>query len=196
LVRAVEEYQAMAQAGLPADPQSFAKRNPEIARELTACLEDLELVNQAAAPALNGAGGDIPGESTGEPPPHTLGDFRIIREVGRGGTGVVYEAEQISLGRLVGLKVLPFAATLDPRQLQRFHNEARAASSLHKEHIVPVHAVGQERGVHYYAMQFIEGQALDAVIREPRQLHGRDKDGPKVLLKLNGQLTTAYAEPL
>src|SRR6202007_2875818 len=60
-----------------------------------------------------------------------LGDFRILREVGRGGMGIVYEAEQMSLGRRVALKVLPFAATMDPRQLQRFHNEARAAAGLH-----------------------------------------------------------------
>ena len=71
-----------------------------------------------------------------------LGDFRLLREVGRGGMGVVYEAEQVSIRRRVALKVLPFAATMDARQLQRFHNEARAAASLHHEHIVPVYFVG------------------------------------------------------
>jgi serine/threonine protein kinase/formylglycine-generating enzyme required for sulfatase activity len=95
-----------------------------------------------------------------------LGDFRILREVGRGGMGVVYEAEQISLGRRVALKVLPLAATMDPRHLQRFHNEARAAASLHHPHIVPVYAVGQERGVHFYAMQFIDGRTLAQVVRQ------------------------------
>src|SRR5919108_2838427 len=98
-----------------------------------------------------------------------LGDYRLIREVGRGGMGVVYEAEQLSLRRRVALKVLPFAVTADPRQLQRFHNEARAAAQLHHEHIVPVHAVGSERGVHYYAMQFIDGHTLAALIRARRQ---------------------------
>ena len=93
-----------------------------------------------------------------------LGDFRIIRQVGHGGMGVVYEAEQISLGRRVALKVLPFAATMHSKQLQRFHNEARAAASLHHEHIVPVYAVGCERGVHYYAMQFIDGHTLADMI--------------------------------
>jgi WD40 repeat protein/serine/threonine protein kinase len=88
--------------------------------------------------------------------------------------GVVYEAEQMSLKRRVALKVLPFAATLDPRQLQRFHNEARAAAGLHHTHIVPVHAVGCERGVHYYAMQFIDGHTLAAMIAELRRLAGRD----------------------
>lgn len=98
-----------------------------------------------------------------------LGDFRLIREVGRGGMGVVYEAEQLSLRRRVALKVLPFAAAVDPRRLQRFQNEAAAAAHLRHEHIVPVHAVGCERGVHYYAMQFVEGQSLAALIAELRQ---------------------------
>jgi len=93
-----------------------------------------------------------------------LGDFLLLREVGRGGMGVVYEAEQISLRRRVALKVLPFAAAIDSRQIQRFKNEAMAAAHLRHENIVPVHAVGCERGVHYYAMQFIEGQSLAALI--------------------------------
>lgn len=97
-----------------------------------------------------------------------LGDYLLIREVGRGGMGVVYEAEQISLRRRVALKVLPFAAAIDPRQLERFKNEATAAAHLRHENIVPVYAVGSDRGVHYYAMQFIEGQSLAAVIAELR----------------------------
>ena len=101
-----------------------------------------------------------------------LGDFRILREVGRGGMGVVYEARQLSLGRRVALKVLPFAAALDPRQLQRFKVEAQAAALLHHTHIVPVFAVGVERGVHYYAMQLIDGRTLAHAIRELRRLHG------------------------
>jgi serine/threonine protein kinase len=113
----------------------------------------------------SGADGSAPPPGPGgEAVPGVLGDYRIVREVGRGGMGVVYEAEQISLGRRVALKVLPFAATMDPRQLQRFQNEARAAASLHHEHIVPVYAVGCERAVHFYAMQFIEGQSLAELI--------------------------------
>ena len=83
--------------------------------------------------------------------------------------GVVYEAEQISLGRRVALKVLPFAAALDARQLQRFKNEAQAAACLHHVNIVPVFGVGCERGIHYYAMQYIEGQTLAAIIEKLRR---------------------------
>jgi hypothetical protein len=101
-----------------------------------------------------------------------LGDFRLIREVGRGGMGIVYEAEQISLGRRVALKVLPFASVLDDRQLARFKNEARAAATLHHTNIVPVFSVGCERGVHFYAMQYIDGHTLADVIAAMRRATG------------------------
>src|SRR5262249_34996358 len=102
-----------------------------------------------------------------------LGDFVILGEIGRGGMGVVYEAQQLSLRRRVALKVLPFASLLDPRQLQRFQNEARAAAGLHHAHIVPIHSVGCERGVHYYAMQFIDGQTLAEAVAELRSRGSR-----------------------
>jgi serine/threonine protein kinase/Tfp pilus assembly protein PilF len=98
-----------------------------------------------------------------------LGDFVLVREIGRGGMGVVYEARQLSLGRRVALKVLPFAAVLDSKQIARFKNEAQAAAQLLHPNIVPVFAVGAERGVHYYAMQFIDGQPLDRAIAELRK---------------------------
>jgi serine/threonine protein kinase len=98
-----------------------------------------------------------------------LGDFRILRQVGKGGMGIVYEAEQISLRLRVALKVLPFAATMDPRRLQRFHTEAQAAACLNHTNIVPVHFVGCERGVHFYAMRFIDGQPLSEIIRQLRR---------------------------
>src|SRR3954452_11818348 len=108
-----------------------------------------------------------------------LGDFRLIREVGRGGMGIVYEAEQVSLGRRVALKILPMAAAMDPRQIQRFRVEAQAAACLHHPHIVPVHGVGCEYGVHYYAMQLIEGRSLAAMIAELPRLDGMSPgDGP------------------
>src|SRR5262249_39093077 len=79
---------------------------------------------------------------------------------------------QISLERRVALKVLPFAAALDGKQLQRFKNEAQAAAGLHHQNIVPVYGVGCERGIHYYAMQLIDGQTLAALIHQSRQPAG------------------------
>src|SRR6185436_19935022 len=111
-------------------------------------------------------------------PEGPLGDYRLVRQIGSGGMGVVYEAEQMSLGRRVALKVLPFAATMDPRQLQRFQNEAKAAACLHHTNIVPVFGVGRERGIHFYAMQLIEGQTLAALIADLRRGQG-DKTPPE-----------------
>jgi hypothetical protein len=163
LVEAVRQYQAALDAGGQPSKREFISRYPDIAAELAECLDGLDFLH-SAVPRLQPR--DEPAEAVKLD--GTLGDFRIVREVGRGGMGVVYEAVQISLGRRVALKVLPLAATLDARQLHRFENEARAAAGLHHPHIVPVFAVGCERGVHYYAMQFIDGRTLAAVIDELR----------------------------
>lgn len=107
------------------------------------------------------------------PAAETLGDFRLVGEIARGGMGIVYDAVQVSLCRRVALKTLPIAGFLDDRQRQRFKNEAHAAALLHHPNIVPVHAFGVERGVHYYAMQFIVGfnlaQLLTALRHAPNQ---------------------------
>jgi eukaryotic-like serine/threonine-protein kinase len=95
-----------------------------------------------------------------------LGDFRIIREIGHGGMGVVYEAEQVSLGRHVALKVLPSQALADAKQKRRFEREAKAAAKLHHTNIVPVFGVGEHDGLPYYVMQFIQGLGLDVVLDE------------------------------
>jgi serine/threonine protein kinase len=95
-----------------------------------------------------------------------LGEFRLVREIGQGGMGVVFEAEQGSLGRRVALKVLPTAASLDSRRRRRFQVEAQAAALLHHEHIVPVFGTGVDSGVHYYVMQFIDGRPLTDVLCE------------------------------
>src|SRR5262249_20627303 len=125
---------AALEAGQRVDTDRLLAEHPAIAPRLRACLAGLQLVEEQA-PEL-GRGG-----RHAEP----VGDYRLVREVGRGGMGVVYEAVQLSLGRRVALKVLPFAATLDPRHLQRFRSEAQAAAQLHHPHIVPVFAVGCER---------------------------------------------------
>ncbi|QDV86443.1 protein kinase domain-containing protein [Planctomycetes bacterium TBK1r] len=97
-----------------------------------------------------------------------LGDFQIVREIGRGGMGIVYEANEVSLDRRVALKVLPFASISSERQLARFKVEAQAAAGLHHSGIVPVYSVGCDRGVHYYAMQYIDGTSLALVLKEFR----------------------------
>jgi tetratricopeptide (TPR) repeat protein len=95
-----------------------------------------------------------------------LGDFDQLREIGRGGMGVVYEARQISLKRRVALKVLPPALGMSAQAKQRFEREAQAAAKLHHTNIVPVHAIGEHDGHHFYAMDLIDGQSLDHVLRD------------------------------
>jgi serine/threonine protein kinase len=166
VIAALEEYQGAVQAGQAPDREAFLARHPDIATVLADCLDGLEWMRGAALAAAPAGAGVGPGT--------LLGDYHLLREIGRGGMGVVYEAEQLSLSRRVALKVLPFAAALDSKQLQRFQNEARAAARLHHSNIVPVYAVGCERGVHYYGMQFIEGQTVAGLITELRKLAGRE----------------------
>src|SRR5262249_24719846 len=111
-----------------------------------------------------------------QPATHTLpvlerlGDFQIIREIGRGGMGVVYEAGQVSLGRRVALKVVPKQLLTDPKTKRGFEREARAAARLHHTNIVPVFGVGEHEGLPYYVMQLIRGLGLDEVLEELRRL--------------------------
>ena len=170
---AVQAYQRASEAGRRPARRDFLALHPDIAEELADCLDGMAMLQSAAGSLHDPGTGSGPGAAAPEPPldPLTaqpLGDFRLVRQIGRGGMGVVYEAEQISLGRRVALKVLPLAAALDPRQLQRFRNEALAAAQLHHTNVVPVHAVGCERSVHFYAMQLIDGQSLAGVIRRLR----------------------------
>lgn len=161
ILQASREYLAELEAGRRPDRQAFLTRYPELADQLSECFDGIDLA-QSLRPSVPVP--PLQPEFTASP----LGDFQILHEIGRGGMGVVYEAIQLSLGRRVALKVLPFAAALDSKQLQRFKNEATAAAQLHHTNIVPVYAVGCERGVHFYAMQLISGRSLSAVIRELR----------------------------
>jgi eukaryotic-like serine/threonine-protein kinase len=115
-----------------------------------------------------------------------LGEFRILGMIGRGGMGVVYQAQQESLGRKVALKVLPASALLTSEHVLRFKREAQAAARLHHTNIVPVHGVGEEQGVHFYVMQYIEGQGLDAIIAELR----RSRDRRAALPGRSGEIDT------
>jgi serine/threonine protein kinase len=154
--------------GAPALGEALA-RYPEFAAELAEFFSGREQLDRLATPLREVAGADPAGDRA----PARLGEYRLVREVGRGGMGVVYEAVQESLGRHVALKVLPGHALLAGEHLERFRREARAAARLHHSNIVPVFGVGCDRGLHFYAMQFIHGQSLDHVLGALRQARGR-----------------------
>ena len=161
-----DEFLARERRGERPSLSEYVTRYPELAEdihELFPVLLDMEDARLDAAEAPGPAAG-IGGHA-----PRSLGDYRILREIGRGGMAVVYEAEQESLGRRVALKVLARTA-LSSQQIRRFEREARSAGRLHHTNIVPVFGVGHEGNIHYYVMQYIPGQPLDQVIKEVRRL--------------------------
>ncbi len=175
VVAALEAYLDALRSGRAWSRTEFLAQHFEISDVLDQCLSGLEFVHAAAVQLEQShpvSAGDL---ASAIPHSARLGDYRILREIGRGGMGVVYEAEQISLSRHVALKVLPFAAAIDPKQRQRFQIEAQAAAQLHHPHIVPIFSVGCDHGIHYYAMQFVEGRSLAAVLQELR--HGTNLPG-------------------
>ena len=166
LADVVEEITNKAEKNEPVDLTEYQRRYPELADELEEVIPAIALLASVGDSAREQS---APGALTRLELPFRddrLGDFRLLHEIGRGGMGVVYEAEQISLRRRVALKVLPFAAILDPRQLDRFRNETLAAAALKHPNIVSVYSVGCERSVHFYAMELVDGPSLADVARQ------------------------------
>jgi serine/threonine protein kinase len=167
LEKLAEEFVARFRRGERPALAEYTDRYPELAaqiRELFPALVTMENLGSVEEAPTG------PYSHTAGPLPDRLGEYRLLREVGKGGMGVVYEAVQESLGRHVALKVLPPQVANSPTYLERFRREARAAAQLHHTNIVPVFGVGEDKGVHFYAMQFIQGQSLDAVVQEVRRL--------------------------
>ncbi len=150
----------------------YIEKYPELAEQIQELFPAMVAIEQLGCGPGQASGPTGPRSETNWPIPERLGDYRILREIARGGMGIVYEAVQESLGRHVALKVLPQYRLHDSNQLERFQREARAAAMLHHTNIVPVFGVGEDNGVHHYAMQYIEGQGLDAVLREVKRLRG------------------------
>jgi WD40 repeat protein len=152
-------------------PEEYAARHSKLADKIRELLPDLLSAEKLGSDFERGTGSATRrGEAAGRTVLGRLGEFRLVRLIGRGGMGVVYEAEQESLGRRVALKVLPATTLTDEKQVRRFEREARSAARLHHTHIVPVFGAGQYEGTHFYIMQFIEGHGLDAVLDELKQL--------------------------
>lgn len=156
-----EDFLARQRRGEEPSIEEYARRYPHLAdeiRELFPAMTAMEKLKIRGERSSDGRA------SLGPVKLERLGDFRIIREIGRGGMGLVYEAEQESLGRRVALKVLPRQALLEERHLARFKREAQIASRLHHTNIVQVYGVGEQEGFHYYVMQYVRGEGLDRVI--------------------------------
>ncbi len=157
LDRLAEEFIARKRQGETPLISEFEARYPEHADRIRKFLPTVALIEGLkSAPAAKGGG-----ESRGLP--ERIGEFRVVRELGRGGMGVVYEAVQESLGRHVAIKVIHHVH-LDARRLLRFQRETRAVARLHHAHVVPIFGAGEDGGLPYYVMQYIPGSGLDALL--------------------------------
>jgi serine/threonine protein kinase len=193
--RLAEEFVERRRHGEHPTITEYVERYPTCADEIRELFPALMLMER-----LKPAAGDVTGSFVAErygqagSLPERLGDFLILREVGRGGMGIVYEAEQESLGRHVALKVLPTHALLNPRHLQRFLREARSAARLHHTNIVPVFGVGEADGLHYYVMQFIAGSGLHEILDRLRLFRAGHPPVSEILGKENTSATASAPE--
>lgn len=157
--------------------EEYAACHPEIADEIREVFPALVMMEQVIPVSDDLREADtVVQERT---PLRQLGEYRILRELGLGGMGVVYEAEQESLQRRVALKVLTRELSTSKNALERFQREARAAARMHHTNIVPVFEVGQEGDTVFYTMQLIHGQGLNTVVADLRQLreHSSENNG-------------------
>ncbi len=167
----VEEFTASCRRGSAGSVEEYAQRFPALADKIRRLFPSIAMMEQLVE--RESAERRYTLSHSGRPsqlPIERIGDYRLVREIGRGGMGVVYEAAQESLGRRVAVKVLAQQALLADKHIQRFHREARTAASLHHTNIVPVFGVGEHDGYHYYVMQLIHGAGLDEVLRALRAM--------------------------
>src|SRR5262245_29438005 len=152
--------------------REYIERHPELASEIREVFPAMAMLEKiaVASDSLQPGHPESAVGSQGKLPLDQLGDYRIIRTIGHGGMGAVYEAEQVSLGRHVALKILPHKALADEKTKKRFEREARAAAKLHHTNIVPVFGIGEHEGLPYYVMQFIQGLSMDLVLEELKRL--------------------------
>lgn len=155
-----EEFARSLRGGESPAIDDYVQRYPACAAEIRELFPAIFALEQAKSDVRDS---ERASGSDGRAMPQRLGDFEILREIGRGGMAVVYEARQESLDRIVALKVLPPTLLDDPTRRERFEREAKLAAGLHHTNIVPVFGVGMQDGHHYYVMQRIRGVGLNAL---------------------------------
>jgi serine/threonine protein kinase/Flp pilus assembly protein TadD len=167
-----DEFMARYRRGERPALSEYTQKHPELAERIRQVFPMMAMMEEATPADESDEAADAARPALATPPnQQQLGGYRILREIGRGGMGVVYEAVQLALGRRVALKVLRWQGSRDDKSLERFRREARAAARLHHTNIVPVYEVGEVGDVCFYAMQYINGQPLDQVVEELRGLH-------------------------
>ena len=160
-----DEFAAELRDGIGPSIDDYVARHPELANDIRATFPSIEMMEKLSRREHTERKFERQTSRLITDSLETLGDFQILREVGRGGMGIVYEAVEKSLKRRVALKVLGPNVAGSEKQIQRFNREAEAAARLHHTNIVPVYGTGEERDLHFFAMQFIDGVPLSDVIR-------------------------------
>ncbi len=164
-----EEFVAKSRAGENPLIEEYVARHPELEERIRAIFPSIAMMENLGRQQHHDLKIAQSAATEQKLPFERLGDFQIVREVGRGGMGVVFEAVQSSLDRNVAVKVLSNHALLDEKHIQRFEREARTAAKLHHTNIVPVFGVGQADGYFYIVMQLIDGVSLDLVLKSYRR---------------------------
>ena len=161
----VNEFTQRIEAGENPSIEEYCQQHPELADEIRELFPTVEELGDLEATQPSVAATEVP-------LPDQIGDYRILGEIGRGGMGVVYEAEHVTLGRTVALKVLPRRFTDDERALARFRREGQTIARLHHTNIVPLFEVGEDQGIAFLAMQRIQGHSLDHVFHDLSKGYG------------------------
>ena len=157
-----DEFVTRLQAGESPSVSDYCQKYPDLKSRIRKLFPMLSMLEDAKSNAEATA---VP--ST--PPPEKIGDYRLLREIGRGGMGVIYEAQHIVVGRKVALKILPQRLSKDGRALARFEREAKAIAGIHHTNVVPLFEFGQEEGQYFLVMQLIDGESIDKLLPKLRE---------------------------